>query len=214
LRGVTGNVGEAIKRGDAARLVFNTFLSEPVSYSTNITSYSYNDKKTLLYNLHKIERDTGAVMGTGITAIPASKKTREGYVYILGIKKSGIFLKEDTSADAFLGYNIYYYYIADDNEDVLVLVIPNSSRTSEIVIDSDMITGVTLNSDETITVKYMAQQNNSAISNAVIASDVEVIYNGIYNEFKNEITGLTDPSSVPSWLKNLIPKSLFSLSFL
>ncbi len=140
------------------------------------SEYHIETGSTLLWNKLKIKKVKGVVKGNAVSAI-----TEHSYTGIDQVNIEGeIYNAYNYDVSDFIGYYVTAYIKVDNNNENLIYIEKNASKTNEIIIDAkDFIKY----SDKRI--KYENSENGKTYT-AQIESDVDVVFEGgplsIYNE--------------------------------
>lgn len=173
-RSAEGKVGEMATRGMVAQLLYNS-LEVPMFELSGVgesTTYVVNKEKTFLSTgLGLIRVKNGQVTGNQYTTLESpATSVRSGEIELDG----KIFVTPDADKlYQYLGYSVTYYYKHDNttNDDVLVLLMPDSNKNHTLTIVADNIEKY-----EDNILYYSINENEDDTIN--IKDDVIIIYNG------------------------------------
>jgi hypothetical protein len=175
-RNAPGSNSDGAKRGIVAILAYNSLtvgMMEQKNFGAN-ESYEETDKTILESNLDTV-KNSGQVTGNYFTKLDSASGLQEDEIEIDGV----VYKLADPKAANALGQRANYYVKTLDNDDeVIVLVKPETSKNKVLTVDGDNID--TVSEDK---INYWINKetdNNSKI--AKIAADAKMIYNGVYTE--------------------------------
>ena len=172
-KNATGSANEPAKRGVVAQLVYNALtidIMEQVGYGSDI-SYEVIKDKTLLNSKLDVEKLKGQITGNEYTKLTGSGSLDEDEVQI----GKETYKVGKTNAKDLLGYNVTYYVREENNEDVLVAVIPNDDENEVITVNADDIHEDTTTS----TFFYWIDKDNDDEPEEVdINEEAVMVYNG------------------------------------
>jgi hypothetical protein len=176
-----GSGSEPAQRGLAAILTYNALtigMMEQTGFGNN-TNFEITDKNILDANLSTVKM-SGQVTGDYFTKLTSTSSLEKDEVEINGT----LYKNEDTNAGKYLGYKVdYYVKTLDNNDEVVILVQPQTGKNKTLSVDGDNI--ATVDADK---VNYWVNKDTDKdTKQAKISTQTKMIYNGVavsYDESK------------------------------
>lgn len=141
--GILKNVSlsEGMVKGEAAVMLYNALRTYVYENEALLFAGESQNSKTLMYKVFKLVEGKGRITGTDKTRLYSSDGVNKG---LIEIDNKEYFL-DDESMNAYLGYNVDFYYVKENSEDKIILCIPTASNNvtvinSENIIDADNFT--------------------------------------------------------------------------
>ena len=123
-KNLTGDYRRYAVMEDARFIIYNMLHAERVNIYTadGMVNGTTDSGKSILSDIYNVYRSSGIVTGTQFTRLTSDSKLKEGYIEIGG----ELFLQNKTDYSKFLGYNVSFYYMIEEEVKVLVYVSPSS----------------------------------------------------------------------------------------
>jgi len=159
----------------ASVMLFN-FLKADIVEITSDGNIVVAKDKNILNSDYDIESDKGILRADGITSIYRGGQTVPAGYVIIGNEM----YKSSSDLSEYIGHNLKYYYVNDEDEKEIVGVIPY--KNNKITISTDDVISV---NDGKLCYEVDKSRKNDVIK---ISTSMDLIYNGILKEkYTNDV---------------------------